>query len=329
MTPLVLTQGDPAGIGPEIALRAWLERKRDDPPFLLFADPDHLVRLAARLGWAVPVVRAAPEDACAIFAAALPVAALHHAVAGEPGAPSLQDGLATIEAIDRALALVRQGRARALVTNPINKAALYAAGFTDPGHTEYLGRLAARDWGWAGAPVMMLWAPELAVVPATIHIPLAAAPAALSIDLLVATGRTVAHDLCTRFAIKAPRLAVCGLNPHAGEGGAIGREEIDIIAPAIAVLRAEGVDATGPHSADTLFHAAARARYDCAIAMYHDQALIPIKTLAFDHGVNVTLGLPFVRTSPDHGTAYDIAGRGIAEATSLKAALALADRLSR
>jgi 4-hydroxythreonine-4-phosphate dehydrogenase len=206
---------------------------------------------------------------------------------------------------------------------------LHRVGFAHPGHTEFMGELATRSFGTASPkPVMLLWSPELAVVPATIHVPLAAVPGLVTGALIVETVRIVARDLRDRFGLAAPRIAVAGLNPHASEGGDIGREDIDIVAPALDVLRAEGIAVTGPHPADTLFHAAARARYDVAVTMYHDQGLIPIKTLAFDTGVNVTLGLPFVRTSPDHGTAFDIAGRGIASEASLVAALRLAARLA-
>jgi 4-hydroxythreonine-4-phosphate dehydrogenase len=224
--------------------------------------------------------------------------------------------------------LRKSGAARAVVTNPIAKATLYAAGFKFPGHTEFLGALAERDWGGKAQPVMMIWSPALAVVPITIHVALKDAPRLLTQDLIVSTARIVAADMKRRFGVARPRLAFAGLNPHAGEGGAMGREEIETIAPAIETLRAEGLDVVGPLPADTMFHAAARARYDVALTMYHDQGLIPAKTLAFDSGVNVTLGLPFVRTSPDHGTAFDIAGKGVANPTSLIAALKLAARLA-
>jgi 4-hydroxythreonine-4-phosphate dehydrogenase len=225
--------------------------------------------------------------------------------------------------------MVAEGSAAALVTNPIAKDVLYAAGFLHPGHTEFLGELALRYFGRSAHPVMMLWSPELAVVPATIHIPIAEVASRLTRDLLITTGRIVSKDMSQRFGIAEPRLVFCGLNPHAGEGGSIGREEIDTIAPAVEQLRRDGVRVAGPFPADTLFHAAARNGYDAVIAMYHDQALIPIKTIAFESAVNVTLGLPFVRTSPDHGTAFDIAGKGKADASSLIAALDLAARLAR
>jgi 4-hydroxythreonine-4-phosphate dehydrogenase len=223
---------------------------------------------------------------------------------------------------------VRAGAAAAVVTNPVAKNVLYRSGFTEPGHTEYLAKLAEEATGAAVQPVMMLWSPELAVVPVTIHLPLKDVIARLTTDLIVDTGRIVARDLAGRFGIARPRLTVAGLNPHAGEEGALGDEDFKVVRPAVERLRAEGIDARGPLPADTMFHAAARASYDAALAMYHDQALIPIKTLAFDHAVNVTLGLPFVRTSPDHGTAFDIAGSGRADPSSLIAALRLAARLS-
>jgi 4-hydroxythreonine-4-phosphate dehydrogenase len=243
------------------------------------------------------------------------------------GRPDPAFASATIESIERAVGYVRSGEASAIVTNPIAKHVLYEAGFRFPGHTEFLGALAAQ-WGERAQPVMMLWSRELSVVPVTIHIPLADAPGALTRELIASTARIVAADLHDRFGIARPRLAIAGLNPHAGEGGAMGREEIETIGPAIAELRAEGLDVSGPHPADTMFHAAARARYDVALTMYHDQGLIPIKTLAFDTGVNVTLGLPFIRTSPDHGTAFDIAGKGLANPTSLIEAARLAARLA-
>ncbi len=246
-----------------------------------------------------------------------------------PGAPDPANGAATILAISRAVGDIASERAGAIVTNPIAKAVLYQAGFAHPGHTEYLGALAKGHWPSEPAdPVMMIASPDLRVVPVTIHVALKAVPGLLTTEKIIATARVVAAALKRDFGIAHPRLAVTGLNPHAGEEGALGTEDRDVIEPAVAVLRAEGLDVSGPHSADTLFHAAARATYDVAICMYHDQALIPVKTLAFDEGVNVTLGLPFVRTSPDHGTAFGIAGRGIASASSLKAALKLAALMS-
>jgi 4-hydroxythreonine-4-phosphate dehydrogenase len=233
-----------------------------------------------------------------------------------------------VAAIRRAVADVLAGSAAAIVTNPVAKNVLYNSGFAEPGHTEFLARLVQEGSGKMLRPVMMLWSPELAVVPVTIHLPLKEIFQRLSTELIVETGRIVARDLAQRFALPRPRLAIAGLNPHAGEAGMLGEEDRAIVAPAVAALIAEGIDARGPLPADSMFHQAARASYDAALCMYHDQALIPIKTLAFDHAVNVTLGLPFVRTSPDHGTAFDIAGTGTADPASLIAALRLAARLA-
>ena len=328
--PLALTQGDPAGIGPEITLRAW-QALRDDPqtvPFFVLGDPAVFEAAARCLDLPAPAIRGRPTEAAAAFPHALPVLPLAATFASAPGRPDPASAAGTIESIDRAVAAVRSGEAAGVVTNPIAKSVLYAAGFRHPGHTEYLASLATPPDGQAPLPVMMLWSESLAVVPVTIHIALADVPTRLDTALIVETGRIVARDLAARFGIAAPRLAVAGLNPHAGEDGAMGLEDRDVIAPAIRQLQAEGIAATGPHPADTMFHPRARAAYDCALCMYHDQALIPIKTIAFDDGVNVTLGLPFIRTSPDHGTAFDIAGRGIARPDSLIAAIRLASRLA-
>jgi 4-hydroxythreonine-4-phosphate dehydrogenase len=325
--PLAMTMGDPAGIGPELALAAWRNRTTG-APFFVFAAPGVLAAAARRAGFATPVVETDPAGAAAAFSHGLPVVALKSAVEDTPGRPAAANAAATIESIARAVEAVHQGAARAVVTNPIAKAVLYKAGFQFPGHTEYLGEL-AKAWGRPAVPVMMIWSETLKVVPVTIHIPLAEAATALSAELIINTARIVDRDLRDHFGFKRPRLAVAGLNPHAGEGGAMGREEITIISPAVEALRAEGIDAVGPLPADTMFHPKARARYDVALTMYHDQGLIPVKTLAFEEGVNVTLGLPFVRTSPDHGTAFDIAGRGLANPASLIAALKLADRLTQ
>ncbi len=325
--PLAMTMGDPAGVGPELALAAWREGTAS-APFFVLAAPAVLAAAARRVGFEAPIIETDPATAAAQFAKGVPVVPLAHAVEAVPGRPSAGAAAATIESIARAVETVRKGEARAVVTNPIAKAVLYEAGFRFPGHTEYLGEL-AKAWGAPAFPVMMIWSNVLAVVPVTIHIPLAEAPQALSAELIVKTARVVDRDMRARFGLARPRLAFAGLNPHAGEGGAMGREEIAIIAPAIEALRAEGIDAVGPLPADTMFHPKARARYDVALTMYHDQGLIPVKTLAFDEGVNVTLGLPFVRTSPDHGTAFDIAGKGLANPASLIAAVRLADRLTR
>ncbi|PPQ39637.1 4-hydroxythreonine-4-phosphate dehydrogenase [Rhodoblastus acidophilus] len=326
--PLCLTQGDPSGIGPDLAL-ALHAGLAGLPPFFLLADPDLLRRRAAQLRLNVAIAECEPEQARGLFPHALPVVPLRHRARGAPGAPDPADAPATVESIERAVDYLAQGRARAMVTNPIAKSVLYAAGFEHPGHTEFLGELAAAKFGRPVRPVMMIWSRELAVVPATIHIPLSAVAAVLREDDLVEIGRIVAAALAHDFGVAAPRLAFCGLNPHAGENGAMGREDIDIVAPAVARLAAEGVDARGPLPADTMFHAEARAGYDAAIGMYHDQVLIPAKTLAFDTGVNVTLGLPFIRTSPDHGTAFSLAGTLRARTSSLAEAILLADRMAR
>jgi len=327
--PLALTLGEPAGIGPDIAIAAWLRRDETAlPPFYVLGDAGYLAGRARTLGVSLPIVATEPEGAAAAFTRALPVVDLGLPVTARPGQPDASSAPVAIAAIRRAVADVFAGHAAAVVTNPIAKNVLYRAGFVEPGHTEFLARLAHETTGVESHPVMMLWSPELAVVPVTIHLPLAAVPGRLDTGLIVETGRIVARDLAGRFGITRPRLAVAGLNPHAGEDGAMGGEDAAIVAPAVARLVAAGIAARGPLPADTLFHAGARATYDAALCMYHDQALIPIKTLAFDHAVNVTLGLPFVRTSPDHGTAFDIAGTSQADISSLVAALKLAGRLA-
>ena len=333
--PLVLTLGEPAGIGPDLTLVLWHRRvELDVPPFYVIGDPDFYRQRASALGLDVPVAAVMAPQASDCFARALPVAPLDLKIGAKPGHPDASSAPAAIASIRRAVADVFAGRAAAVVTNPIAKNVLYRAGFTDPGHTEFLARLADDHLAAIGQParklhpVMLLWSSELAVVPVTVHMALKDAIAGLSADLIVETGRIVARDMAARFAIARPRIAVAGLNPHAGEDGTLGEEDRAIVAPAVAALRAEGIDAVGPLPADTMFHEAARATYDVALCMYHDQALIPVKTLAFDHAVNVTLGLPFIRTSPDHGTAFDIAGTGKANPSSLLAALALAARLA-
>jgi 4-hydroxythreonine-4-phosphate dehydrogenase len=321
MPPLAVTMGEPAGIGGEITLKAWLGRGAGLPPFYLIDDPDRIAALARRLGWAVPIRPIeAPEEASAVFAEALPIAPIGVALRAQPAHPDPADATAIIGAIDRAVRDVLRGRAAALVTNPIHKDSLYRSGFGYPGHTEYLAALA----GAGVAPVMMLVCPALRVVPVTIHLALGQAIRELRSPMIVHAGRVSEAALRREFGVTAPVLAVAGLNPHAGEAGGLGREEIEIIEPAVAELRAAGIDARGPLAADTMFHAEARQTYDAALCMYHDQALIPIKTIDFHGGVNVTLGLPFVRTSPDHGTAFAIAGRGVARPESLIAALRLA-----
>jgi 4-hydroxythreonine-4-phosphate dehydrogenase len=328
--PLALTLGEPAGVGPDLTLAVWSRRgEHSSPAFYVIGDCNFLRDRAKALGLDVPIAETTPAAAAETFTRALPVLPLGASVTAQPGRPNASSAPAAIGSIRTAVADVLAGRACAIVTNPIAKAVLYEAGFAHPGHTEFLAQLAEQATGQRVRPVMMLWSPELAVVPVTIHIPLCAVMDALTADLIVETGRIAARDTALRLGIAKPRLAVAGLNPHAGESGTIGTEDRDIVAPAVARLRAEGIDARGPLSADTMFHAAARATYDVALCMYHDQALIPIKTLAFDHGVNATLGLPFVRTSPDHGTAFDLAGSGRADPGSLVAALKLAARMAR
>jgi 4-hydroxythreonine-4-phosphate dehydrogenase len=326
--PLALTLGEPAGIGPDIAIKAWLNRNELKlPPFYLLGDRDFVARRADILGLDVDLADVAAEEAVSAFASALPIVATGHVATAQPGQPDETSAEAALASIRHAVADVAAGRAGAVVTNPIAKSVLYRAGFRHPGHTEFLAELAAAGHH-VPQPVMMLWSPALAVVPVTIHVPLREAVAMLSSELIVTTARIVVADLKARFGVAAPRLAVTGLNPHAGEHGTLGTEDQEIVTPAIDMLRAEGIAVRGPLPADTLFHDAARKTYDCAICMYHDQALIPIKTIAFDDAVNVTLGLPFIRTSPDHGTAFDIAGSGRANPASLIAALRLAARMA-
>ncbi len=318
MKPLALTMGEPAGIGAEIAAGAWRALRATGPAFLLLDD--------ATREFGVPTRRiAAAAEAPGAFPEALPV--LHRPLPHRPMPGKLDpaNARAVIAAIEDAVTLAQTGQAAGVVTNPIQKSALYAAGFRHPGHTEFLAELA----GTGQPPVMMLAAPELRVVPVTIHEPLKQAIARLTADMIVAAARITAAALRRDFGIAAPRLAIAGLNPHAGEDGTMGREEIEIVAPAIAALRAEGIAARGPMPPDTMFTVQARPSYDAAICLYHDQALIPIKTLDMAGGVNVTLGLSIVRTSPDHGTALDIAGTGRADPSSLIAALRMAAEIAR
>ena len=327
--PLALTLGDPAGIGPDITLLAFAARSRETiPPFVVLGDAAVLAARAEALGLSVDIATVtSAREAAGLFADALPVLPIEVSGPVVAGRPS-QGAMAAVKlAIERAVALVQGGEARALVTNPVSKSHLYQAGFPFPGHTEYLAALAAGD-GEPPLPVMMLVAGPFKVVPVTIHMPLKDVPGSLTRELILKTIEITETDLRRFFGYVRPRLALSGLNPHAGEDGSLGREEIEIIMPAIEAAQAQGLDVSGPYPADTLFHAAARERYDAALCMYHDQALVPFKTLAFEDGVNVTLGLPFVRTSPDHGTAFDIAGTGQANPRSLIEALRLADAMS-
>ncbi len=321
--------GDPAGIGPDITFSAWLKRDRSGiAPFCVLGDAACLERRAAALGFDIPLIATTLERSTQDFATHLPVVPLEATAPGIAGQPDGKNARAVIEAIETAVDLALSGQARAVVTNPISKSVLYDEGFAFPGHTEFLADRAHRATGDVIRPVMMLAGPKLRAVPVTIHIALRDVAGSLSESDIVETGLIVARDLAGRFGIENPRLVVSGLNPHAGENGAMGREDIEIIAPAVAALRGAGIDARGPLPADTMFHDAARATYDAAICMYHDQALIPAKALGFDDTVNVTLGLPFVRTSPDHGTAFDIAGKGVARDDSLIAALRMADTMT-
>ena len=317
--------GDPAGIGGELSLRAWVKLRRSVHRFVLLDDPERLRRLAAALQLDIPIreIQAAAEAADG-FPSALPVLPIRLAHAPQPGRPDAANAKAVIAAIEQATAMAVRGEVGGVVTNPINKAALYDAGFEYPGHTEFLAALT----GAHGKQIMMLASPQLRVVPVTVHASLRNCLAMLTSELIVSAARTTHAALRRDFGIAEPRLAIAGLNPHAGEQGALGEEEGTIIAPAMETLRADGIAVSGPWPPDTMFTATARTRYDAAICMYHDQALIPLKTLDMDHGVNVTLGLPIVRTSPDHGTAYDIAGKGVAEPTSLIAAIELAATLA-
>jgi 4-hydroxythreonine-4-phosphate dehydrogenase len=326
---LALTIGDPAGIGPDVALRAWsLRAEQSIPPFLLIADPLQLAARASKLGIKVIIEHSNCENVDQIFANALPVLPLNNRHAEAPGTPNTGNAAGTIEAIDRAVALTFEGKTSAVVTCPIAKKPLYDAGFQFPGHTEYLGHLCAMRTGKPVNPVMMIAGPDLRTIPVTIHIPLKDVAQSLTSEAIYQTALVAHHDLQSRFGIVSPRLAIAGLNPHAGEGGALGLEDDTIIRPAVLRLQQNGIQAVGPLPADTMFHAAARARYDVAICMYHDQALIPAKALAFDDGVNVTIGLPIIRTSPDHGTAFDIAGSRLARPDSLIAALKMAAQMA-
>ncbi len=327
--PIALTMGDPAGIGPDISLSTWARRRSQEiPPFLFIGDPSVLSERAKALGESVQIRETDCDGAAAAFADALPVLPIRCPASVVAGQPDAENAVAVTGAIDTAVRLVMSGNASAVTTNPIAKAVLYEAGFRFPGHTEYLADLAQKATGAPALPVMMLAGPKLRAVPVTIHIPLKDVPAALTPELIYRTSVITAGDLKRRFGVAAPRLAIAGLNPHAGEGGALGLEDDAIIRPVVDRLRAEGLDVAGPLPADTMFHDRARETYDVAICMYHDQALIPAKALGFDDSVNVTLGLPFIRTSPDHGTAFGIAGKGIARADSLMAALRLAAELA-
>ena len=318
MFPLAVSLGDPAGVGPEIVAKAWAARhQRALPPFFAVGDARSVSRI-----WDGPVATIRDvREAATVFVDALPILGVQDAGEIVPGVPDTEGARCALQSLEMAVGLVREGAARALVTGPVSKSQLYAIGFTYPGQTEFVAERCgvSRD-----NAVMMLAGPDLRVVPMTTHVPLADVPGLLTIELIVAKARATVRGLQRNFGIEQPRLVLAGLNPHAGEGGAIGREEIDVMEPALALLRAEGIDIGGPFSADTLFHPRARARYDAALCAYHDQALVPIKTLFLDDGVNMTLGLPIVRTSPDHGTAFAIAGQDCAHPGAMIAAIAMA-----
>lgn len=326
--PLAVTMGEPGGIGGEILLKAWSRRRQDEiPPFVAVDDIARLTSISERLDIDVPLKPVGGgAEAVSVFDQALPVAELDDPLEppAEAGTTNVAHGEAVVGSIEVATQWVFEGQASAVVTNPIQKQSLYEAGFRYPGHTEYLAALTGAE----GAPVMMLVSPQMRVVPVTIHVPLAEVASQLTTQAIIHAGRVTAQSLRDNFQIISPRIAVAGLNPHAGEGGTIGEEEKSIILPAIQTLQSDGIKISGPHPADTLFHARVRGNADAFLCMYHDQALIPLKTLDFDRGVNLTLGLPIVRSSPDHGTALDIAGTGTANPESFIEALKLADLCS-
>ena len=326
--PLALTLGDPAGVGPEIVFKAWSRLRAEGPPFVVVGD---FQSLASASGSNMHLVRrvTAPKQATEVFAEALPVLDIPLQSPVIAGQPSPVAAASIVRWIETAVGLALSGAVSGLVTAPIAKAPLYEAGFKFPGHTEFLGELtAAASYQGARGPIMMLAVPGLRTTLVTVHEPLSKVAGLLTTDLIVNAALVTAQALRRDFGIERPRLAVAGFNPHAGEDGSIGREDAEIIAPAVARLRAEGIDARGPSPADSLFHADARARFDAVVCMYHDQALIPVKMLDFWGGVNLTLGLPIVRTSPDHGTAFDIAGRGLARPDSLIAAIRMAAEIA-
>lgn len=328
MTPLALTMGEPAGIGPDLIVQLYADRRSLGlPVFAVYGHAGLLAARAERLGLDIAVRAVAPDEVTRVFDSALPVIDIAGDVADTPGEPDPNTAPVVVGAIAQAVEGVQDGSFRGVVTAPIHKAALYGAGFEYPGHTEFLAALCAED-EVVPLPVMMLAHDDLRAVPLTIHIPLADVPGQITHQLILDTVRVIARDLAARFGVARPRIAVAGLNPHAGEDGMIGTEEVETIIPALAALRREGIDVFGPLSADTLFYPPHWRDYDCVVAMYHDQALIPIKTVAFDAGVNVTLGLPIVRTSPDHGTAFSLAGTGKASPNSMLAAIRMADAIS-
>ncbi len=323
---LAITMGEPSGIGGELTIKSWLRRGEVSAPFIAIDNIDRISTVAGQLKVDIPVKPiGSPAEAIDVFDTALPVIETPLPAQPKPGELLTENAQAVIASIETATSLAKDGLVSGIVTNPIHKHNLYGAGFQHPGHTEFLADLA----GGNVEPVMMLACDGLRTVPVTTHLSLQSAIDSLTTERIVSQSRIAACALETDFGMRTPRLAVAALNPHAGEDGAMGDEEHAIVRPAVERLRAEGFHVTGPHPPDTLFSAAMRTTYDVAICMYHDQALIPIKTLDFSGGVNVTLGLPFVRTSPDHGTALDIAGKGLADETSMIAALRLAAEIAR
>ncbi|EJF90670.1 4-hydroxythreonine-4-phosphate dehydrogenase PdxA [Bartonella tamiae] len=330
MKPLVISSGDPSGIGLEIVLKAWLLRHSLKlPPFFVIVDPALIKKRIAFLQLDVPIQKITAEQTLSVFPTALPIVSLKNSQIDQIALPSKNNARGIIESIERSVEYVINGRASGLVTCPISKQTLYEAEFTFPGHTEFLAYLAKRYHHKTFKPVMMLAGPNLRTIPITVHIALDQVPKVLTTKTIVETALIAEKDMKYRFRIEKPRLIIAGLNPHAGEGGAMGKQENTIIMPAIDILQKKGVVVSGPAPADTLFHEKARCNYDVALCMYHDQALIPVKTIGFDDTVNVTLGLPFIRTSPDHGTAFDIADKNIASPKSFIAALKLADELTK
>ena len=326
--PLAITIGEPAGIGPELILKCWQQRELNNlAPFIVLGDPEFFQRRCDAMKMDIVIKTSSAENAAIDFKTAMPVLPLSGEITGDFGNPTISDGRLVCEAISTSVKLTMENKVSGIVTAPINKKALYDSGFKHPGHTEFLADLASEKTGTKHHPVMMLAGPDLRAIPVTIHIPVSEIAKQLTTELVIKTGEIAHHDLINRFGITAPRIAVAGLNPHAGENGSMGMEDINIVAPAIEAMKAKGINAFGPLPADTLFHARARTKYDVVLCMYHDQALIPAKTLAFDDSVNVTLGLPFIRTSPDHGTAYDIAGKSIAKPDSMIAAIKMAQNM--
>lgn len=323
LPPLAVTLGDPAGIGPEIIGKAWAVREAQGLSAFFAIGNSRAISTV----WSGPIARiGAPDEAAAVFGSALPCLEMECAGDIVPGTPEMEGARCALHALEMGIGLVKSGAASALVTGPVGKTQLYGIGFTHPGQTEFIAERCgiSRD-----NAVMMLAGPSLRVIPVTVHLPLRDVPDALSIDLIRARALVTARGLCRNFGIEKPRLVVAGLNPHAGESGNLGREEIDVILPAVESLRAEGLDISGPYAPDALFHESMRENYDAALCMYHDQALIPLKTLHFDEGVNMTLGLPIVRTSPDHGTAFGIAGKNIASPGAMIAAIRMAEKAAR